>query len=674
MPENPFLADSTLPFGLPHFDRIADSDYKPAIEQGMAEHLAEVGAIASNPEVPTFANTLVPLERAGRLLARVMAVFNNLKDAHSNEAIRALERELSPRLAAHEDEVRLNRALFARIDALHARGPHLGLDPESLRVLELTHMEFVRNGALLSAGDKARLKELNKEMAVLVTACTQNIQEERNASSVPLADSDGLAGPGPGLELRQGGGWAVRLVNTTDQDILPSIANRDLRRRVMEASLARGVRGGAYDNRANLPRLARIRSEIARLLGHPDYASLRVLDQMAATPDAVLGLLRSLRGPALAKARAEAEAIQSSIDRTGRPFALEPWDWSYWSERVRKESHAFDESELRPFLEINRVLEDGLFHSANRLFGLTFRLRPDLPVYHPDVRVYEVLDADGTPLALMLADFFARPSKKGGAWMNSYVAQSRLLGQRAVVGNHLNVPKPPEGQPALLSLDQVTTLFHEFGHVLHGLLSNVHYPSLSGTNVPRDFVEFPSQLYEMWASWPEVAAHFARHHATGEPMPAALLQGMLDTRTFDTGFSTTEYLESALLDHAWNRLAPGEEPSDIASFEAAVLGRHGVAYAPIPPRYRSAYFTHSISEGYCARYYSYIWADTLVADAIEWFRDHGGLTRENGERLRHEVLSRGFAADPMAQYRSLTGRDPDVRALIRRRGLPEAGN
>jgi peptidyl-dipeptidase Dcp len=674
MEENPFFSESALPYHLPPFDRITDADYAPAFERGMAESLAEIDAIASSPAAPTFENTLVAMERSGSLLLRVAAVFSNMKGTDENEAIRAIDREMAPRLAAHRDAVLMNPALFARIHSLHERRGSLGLDPESLRLLEKRHERFVQNGALLPEEGKRRLKALNTEMAELMTACIQAIQAERNASAVVVMDPAELSGLPEGLgEKLPEGGRRIPLTNTTDQDVLPSIENRALRRRVMEASMGRGVRGGAHDNRRNLLRLVAVRAEVASLLGHASYADFHSADQMSGSADAILRFLRSLSGPALAKAGQEGAALQALIDRQGGGKAA-PWDWTFWSERVRRETHAFDESELRPYLELNRVLVDGAFYTAHRLFGLTFQERTDLPVYHPDVRVYEVFDAGGRPIALFLTDFFARPSKRGGAWMNSYVAQSRLLGRLPVVGNHLNVPKPGDGKPVLLTFDHVTTLFHEFGHALHGLLSDVAYPSLSGTSVPTDFVEFPSQVYEMWTTWPEVVQRFARHHGTGERMPQALMDKMLSTRTFDMGFQTLEYLKASFLDHAWHRLGPNEVPGDVEAFEAAALERHGVSFEAIPPRYRSAYFSHSMSDGYGGKYYAYIWADMLVADAIEWFKANGGLTRENGERLRSWVLSRGASADPMSLYRGFAGHEPDPGALVRRRGLVQAGN
>jgi peptidyl-dipeptidase Dcp len=674
MPENPFFTESTLPYSYPPFDRIRDEHFIPAFERGIAEHQAEVEAIASNPEAPTFENTVAALERSGQMLRRVAPVFDNLKITDENETLKAIDREMAPKLAAHLDAIILNAKLFGRIRLLFEQRKALGVDAESVRLLEVLHRNFALNGALLSDERKSRLKALNGEMAKLMTSLMQAIQAGRNASDVVVEDPAELEGLNDEVGRKlPGGGRRIPITNTTDQDILPLVDSRSLRRRILETSMSRGLRGDENDTQAGFLRLVQVRAEIAELLGYSSYADFHAADQMSASADAILGFLESLRGPALSKAGREGAAIQSMMDRHGAG-TLSASDWSYFSEKVRKDQHSFDDTELRPYLELNRVLEDGVFYSANRLFGLSFKERRDLPVYHPEVRVYEVFDCDGRSMALFLTDFFARPSKRGGAWMNSYVDQSRLLGRRPVIGNHMNVPKPEDGKPALLTFDHVTTLFHEFGHALHGLLSDVTFPTLSGTNVPADFVEFPSQIYEMWTSWPEVVERFARHHETGEPMPKALFDKMLATRNFDSGFATLEYLKAALLDHGWHRLKPGEVPSDLASFEAAALARHGVSFEAIPPRYRSSYFSHAVSDQYAGRYYAYIWADMLVADAIEWFRSNGGLCRETGDRLRAWILSKGSTVDPMALYEGFSGRKPDSGALIRRRGLVEAGN
>ncbi|MBM3843212.1 MAG: M3 family metallopeptidase [Verrucomicrobia bacterium] len=677
---NPLLAPSSLEYAYPPFDRIRDEHFGAAFEQGMTEQLREVEAILSAPAAPTFANTLVALERSGETLSRARSVFFNLAGAHGNDRTRALERQLAPRLAAHADAIRLDPRLFARVDRLFADRAQLGLDPESLRLLEKSHADLVRAGARLAEPEKVRLRALNAEISSLQTTFTQNVLKEVNASLVWVDRAEDLDGLTPAevaaaaeLARAEGrpGAWALRLLNTSGQPVLASLRNRALRERIHQASLVRGSRGGEFDNLAVVSRLARLRAERARLLGYPNHATYVLEDQTARTPQAVNRLLADLGPAAVANARREAAAMQAIIDREGGGFTLAAWDWPFYGEKERRERFAFDEAELKPYLEAERVLRDGVFFAAEKLFGLTFRARPDLPVYEETVRAYEILDADGRPLAAFLLDLYARPSKRGGAWMNSYVDQSRLLGSRPVVGNHLNVSRPVAGEPTLLTFDQVVTLFHEFGHALHGLFSAVEYPRFSGTKVPRDFVEFPSQVYEMWATWPEVLRHYARHHRTGEPLPEALVGKVIAAGKFHQGYRTTEYLAAAVLDQAWHQLAPEEVPGPegVLAFEAAVLRRAGLDFAAVPPRYRTPYFSHVFSSGYSAGYYSYLWAEVLDADAVEWFRANGGLTRANGDRLRRTVLSRGGSADAMQLYRDFRGAEPELRPLLQRRGL-----
>ncbi len=680
---NPLLQPSPLPFGHPPFDRIKDEHFAPALEHGMIEQLAEIAAIAGNPAPASFDNTLVALEQSGRLLARVRSVFSNLTGAHGNDTLRAVEKAMAPKFAAHADAIRLNPALFARIDALFRQRDQLALDPESRRLLERTHNDFVRAGARLAPADQVRLRTLNAEIATLQTTFTQNVLKETNASSVivdrreelaGLTDAEIAAAAAAARAEGQAGKYALRLLNTSGQPVLTSLSHRPLRERVHRASLARGARGGEFDNRTLVARLARLRAERARLLGYPNHAAYSLEEQTARTTGAVNKLLADLTPAAVANARREAAAMQAIIDREGGGFRLAAWDWSFYAEKLRRERFAFDEAELKPYLELDRVLTDGVFYAANRLFGLTFKPRPDLPVYEPTVRAYEVREADGTPFAIFLTDFYARPSKRGGAWMNSYVSQAHLLGTSPVIGNHLNVPKPADGQPTLLNFDQVTTLFHEFGHALHGLFSSVRYPRFSGTSVPRDFVEFPSQVNEMWATWPEVLKNYAKHHRTGEPMPAALLEKVLAAGKFNQGYATTEYLAASVLDQAWHQLEPGAVPDadGVEAFEAAALRRAGFDFEPVPPRYRSTYFSHIFSSGYSAGYYSYLWAEVLDADTAEWFRQTGGLTRANGDRLRRMVLSRGGSAEAMELYRAFRGAEPAVAPLLKRRGLAAA--
>ncbi|MFM8337998.1 MAG: M3 family metallopeptidase [Opitutaceae bacterium] len=682
---NPLLAPSPLAFGYPAFDRVRDEHYTPAFTQGMAEHLREVEAIAANPAEPTFENTLVALERSGELLSRVQRLFFNLVGAHGNDALRAVEKEMAPKLSAHSDAIRLNPALFARVDRLHAKIAGLGLDPESRRLLDRTHRDFVRSGARLGETEKTRLKSLNAEIATLQTTFAQNVLKETNASALIVDRREELAGlsdaeiataAAAAKAAGQDGKFALRLINTSGQPPLGSLENRAVRERLHKASLARGSRGGDLDNRALITRLARLRAERAALLGYPNHAAYQLEEQTAANVGAVNKLLSDLAPAAVANARREAADIQRLLGREQPGATLASWDWDFYAEKVRRERYAFDETQLKPYLELDHVLKDGVFFAATRLFGITFRERRDLPVYEPTVRVFDVFEADGTPLAIFLADLYARPSKRGGAWMNSYVDQSGLFGTRPVVANHMNIPRPPDGEPTLLTFDEVNTLFHEFGHALHGMFSAVRYPRFSGTRVPRDFVEFPSQVNEMWITWPEVLRNYARHHRTGEPMPKELVEKVLAARKFNQGFATTEYLAASLLDQAWHQLDAKQVPAaeGALDFEAAALRRAGVDFAPVPPRYRSTYFSHVFTGGYSAGYYSYLWSEVLDADTVEWFRRNGGLTRENGDRFRRMLLSRGGSTDAMELYRGFRGGDPEVKYLLERRGLAGATN
>jgi len=682
MHENPLLTASPLPFQLPPFDRLQDSDFAPAYDQGIAEQLKEVEAVAANPVPATFDNTLVALERSGRLLNRVDDVFSNLNGANTNPVMQQVEREMAPKLPAQQDAIQLNPALFARIRTLYDKRTQLGLDAESLRLLERYYKDFVRAGALLSESDKTRLKTLNAELAALQTTFSQNVLKETNASAVVVDRRTDLAGMSAheiaateeaATAAKKEGKFVIRLLNTSGQPALGSLENRPLRQRLQEVSVSRGSRGGEFDNRAVVLRIVALRAERAALLGYASHAAYMLEDQTARTPAAVDQLLAQLAPPAVANARREAADIQAIIDAEHGGFQLAAYDWDFYSERVRRARYAFDESQLRPYFELNHVLQDGVFYAAHRLYGLTFKERHDLPVYQPDVRVFEVFDADGQPLALFLADYFARPAKRGGAWMSAYISQSELLGTKPVVANHLNIPKPPAGEPALLTFDEVRTMFHEFGHALHGMFSRVRYPRFSGTSVPRDFVEFPSQVNEMWAVWPEVLKNYAKHYQTGEPMPPVLLDPMLAARKFNQGFMTTEYLAAALLDLAWHELKPGEIPVDEPAFETAALHRAGMDFAPVPPRYHSTYFSHVFSGiSYSAGYYSYIWAEVLDADSVEWFQQHGGFTRTNGDHFRETVLSRGGSEEPMALFRNFTGGDADIKPLLHRRGLEPA--
>lgn len=681
MPDNPLLVPSTLLYEYPHFDLIKDEHFLPAYETAMVEQLTEVAAIANHPAPATFENTLVALERSGRTLGRVAGIFGNLNGTITNPSLQAVEKTLAPKLSAHRDAIVLNPALFARIRSLHEQRESLGLDAESFRLLERYHHDFVRAGANLGAEDQSRLRALNGELATLHTQFAQNVLKERNAAVVIVETREELAGlsetaittaANAATAAGHEGKFLLSLLNTTGQPALESLANRAVRERLMTTALTRNSRGGEFDNRAVIARLARLRAERAALLGYDSHAAFQVADQTAGSIAAVNRLMAQLVPPAIANARREAADLQAVIDQAGGGFELAAWDWSLYAEKVRQARYAFDAAEVRPYFEMNRVLVDGVFYSATRLFGLTFKARPDLPKYHEDTSVWEVFEADGSSLALFIVDWYARPSKRGGAWMSSYVAQSDLLGQRPVIANHLNVPKPPAGQPTLLTFDEVTTAFHEFGHGLHGLLSAVRYPRFSGTNVPRDFVEFPSQVYEIFADDPAVLANYARHHATGEPIPAELLAKIDAAAKFNQGFRTSEYLAATLLDQAWHQLSPGDVPAaeGVLAFEAAALARAGFDFAPVPPRYRSPYFSHIFSSNsYSAGYYSYIWAEVLDADGADWIKHNGGLSRTVGDHFRRTVLSRGGSADAMQLYRDFAGREPEVKHLLQRRGL-----
>ena len=676
--QNPFLTPSTLPYGMPPFHLIGEEHYLPAFERGMADQLAEIEAIANNPEAPTFENTVVAMERSGRLLTEVGAVFFNLNSAHTNARLQEVQQSVAPKLAAHRDAIFLNSALFQRVDALYQQRATLGLDPESTRLIERYHEDFVRAGARLSAADQEELRAFNLELASLATMFQQNVLQETLNSAVLVDSAEELDGISSSqvrafAEAARARGhegkYLINLQNTTGQPLLASLPDRALRERIYEASVSRGARDNEHDNRPIVARMAEARAVRAALLGYPNHAAYVLENQTAQRVKAVNDMLHGIAPAAVANARREAADIQAVIDAQGGGFQLQPWDWDFYSEQVRAARYDIDEAQLKPYFELDRVLHDGVFYAANRLFGITFKPRPDLQLYHPDARAWEVFEEDGTPIGLFIGDFWARDSKRGGAWMNSYVSQSRLLGLKPVVGNHLNIPKPPDGEPTLMTFDEVTTLFHEFGHALHGLFSDVHYPRFSGTSVPRDFVEFPSQVNEMWATWPEVLANYAKHYQTGEPLPTETLERVLAAQQFNEGFRTTEYLAATLIDQAWHQRGPGEVPTDVLAFEAETLAATGMNFAPVPPRYRSTYFSHVFGSGYHAAYYAYLWSEVLDADAVEWFKEEGGLKRSLGDRLRTTVLSCGDSRDAMEAYQECTGREPSIEPLLERRGL-----
>jgi len=677
---NPFFSESPLYMYYPQFDIIENSHYVPAFERGMEEQLAEIAAITGQSDLPTLDNTLIPLERSGQTLDRVAQVFFSLASANTNDEIEAIRSEMAPKLSAHRDQILLDGKLFARIQSIYDQRDSLELDPESYRLIEESYKDFVRAGAQLSDAEKDKLKAINSELASLQTSFSQNVLNEVNASAVVVETREELAGLPDSMidaaaeaakEADMEGKYLIALLNTSQQPPLASLENRALRQRIMEASLARGSHGGEFDNREILTRVAKLRAERAQLMGYENHAAYGLDNQTARTAEAVNERLASLTPPAVANAKREAADMQAIIDAEGGDFELAAWDWDFYAEKVRKQRYDFDASQLRPYFELNNVLHKGVFYAAEQIYGLTFKERHDLPVYHEDVRVFEVFEADGSTLALFIFDPFARPSKRGGAWMNSYVDQSLLMDRKPVVANHLNITKPiADDEPVLMTWDEVTTAFHEFGHGLHGMFSNVKYPSFSGTSVPRDFVEFPSQVNEMWADWPEVLKNYAVHYETGEAMPQELLDKVLATQKFNQGYATTEYLAASLLDQSWHQMKPEEVPDadGLLEFEAKALADAGVALDMVPPRYRSTYFSHIIG-GYSAGYYAYIWAEVLDADAVEWFKSNGGMTRENGDYLRQTVLSRGGAEDAMTLYRNFRGGEPDIAPLLERRGL-----
>ncbi len=676
--DNPLLTESSLPYHVPPFDKIKDEHFAPAIDAGMREQLKEVEAVANNSEKPTFDNTIVALEHTGRLLDRAQRTFSNLNACNTNPTLQKIDKEMAPKLAAHRDEIFLNPKLFARVQELYDNRNHLGLDPESTYLLERYYKDFVRAGAKLSDADKEKLKKINAELATLQTQFEQNVLKEKNASSAVvdrkedlrgLSDNEMASVAAAAKAEHKEGKFVIQLQNTTGQPLLGSLQNRQLRERIMQTSLARNSHGGEFDTRDIVKRMVELRAEKAQLLGYANWAAYQLEDQTAHNVPTVNKLLSDLTPPAVANAKTEAADMQKIVDEEKGGFRIASWDWPFYSEKVRKARYAFDESELRPYFELNHVILDGVFFAANKEYGLTFKERHDIPVYQPDVRVFEVYDRDGKPLALFLGDYYARPSKRGGAWMNAYVQQSDLFRTKPVVANHLNIPKPPPGEPTLLTYDEVRTAFHEFGHALHGMFSDVKYPRFSGTSVPRDFVEYPSQVNEMWMAWPEVLKNYARHYKTSEPIPQALLDKVIAAEKFNQGYKTTEYLSASLLDQAWHQLNPSDIPKDAVAFEAEALHKAGVDFPPVPPRYRSFYFSHIFGGGYSAGYYSYLWSEVLDADTVEWFKQHGGLTRENGDRFRAMLLSRGGSADALGLFKNFVGRDPYIEPLLKRRGL-----
>jgi peptidyl-dipeptidase Dcp len=675
---NPLATASTLPFHYPAFDKIKDEHFAPAFIEGMRVQLKEIDAIANNQAAPSFDNTIVAMEKSGALLTRVQTTFGNLQGANTNDKLDAIDSEMSPKLAAHGDAIYLNAKLYARVKSLFDKRDKLKLDAESEHLLERYHTDFVRAGANLSAADKEKLKALNGAIATLQTSFTQNVLKETNASALVVdtraelagmseaaIDAAAAAAKAKGMD----GKFMVAVVNTSGQPPLAELTNRAVREKLMAISLARGSHGGEFDNRELVLKIAKARAEKATLLDYANFAAYSLEDQTAHDTAAVNKLLGELAKPAVNNARKEAADLQAVVDADKGGFQIAAADWAYYTDKVRAQRFAFDENQLKPYFELDNVLVNGVFFAANKLYGLTFKERKDLPVYNPDVRVFDVFDANGKQLAIFLADMYARSNKQGGAWMNEYISQSSLLGTHSVVANHLNIPKPPAGEPTLLTYDEVKTAFHEFGHALHGMFSNVKYPRFSGTSVPRDFVEYPSQVNEMWAVWPEVLSNYAKHYKTGAPMPKELLDKVIASKKFNQGFMTTEYLAASLLDQRWHQLTPAQIPTDVLGFEAQSLKDMGVDFAPVPPRYRTTYFSHSFSGGYSAGYYAYLWSEKLDADTVEWFKENGGLQRKNGDWFRAKLLSRGGTDDAMNLFRNFRGRDPVIEPLLERRGL-----
>ncbi len=645
----------------------------------MAEQRAEVDAIIADKEAPDFENTLVALERSGQLLSRVASVFYALASAHTNPVLQQLQQEIAPKLSAHSDSINLDERLFARIRAVYQQRGALELDAESQRLLELTYDGFVRAGALLSEPDKNLLKALNAEQSALQAQFQNRVLSAMKEGGLHVQSRAELAGlsdaeineAASAAKARNLNGFYLTLQNTTNQPLLASLTSRETRRLLWEASLQRAEKGNDSDTREMIARLAMLRAQRASILGYTSYAAWKLADQMARTPEAAVKFMHALVPPAVAGATDEAKAMQVLVDQQGGAFQLAPYDWNFFAEHVRKQQFDLSEDELKPYFELNRVFHDGVLYAAAQLYGIAFQQRTDLPVWHPDVVTYEILNEDGSHLALLYCDFYRRDSKRGGAWMTSLLHQSRLLGEAPIVCNVCNYSKPQVGEPALLSSDDVQTLFHEFGHALHGFLSDVNYPSFSGTSVARDFVEFPSQFNEHWSTYPDVFANYARHWQTGEPMPQELRDKMRAARNFNGGHALTEVLAAAQLDMQWHTLPADAELQDPAAFEQAALQRCGLDVPLVPPRYRSTYFSHSFGGGYSAGYYAYLWAEMLDSDAYHWFEQHGGLTRENGERLRQMVLSRGNSADPAELYRAWAGRDPVIGPMLQQRGIPD---
>ncbi|MFT8521935.1 M3 family metallopeptidase [Gluconobacter oxydans] len=675
---NPFFSASTLPYQAPRFDQITDSDYAPAFERGMVEHLREIKAIANNRAAPTFDNTIAAMERAGQTLNRVQMTFYGVYQANTDDTLDKVQSQEAPRLTAHEDEVYLNAKLFARVKSLYDRREKLNLTPEQAQLLDIYYQQFVHAGAQLSAADKTKLRAINTRLSNLETQYEQKLIASAKNGALIVDSKKALAGLDDNTiasaakaaqERGLTGKWVIPLQNTTQQPALSSLTDRETRQALFEQSWTRAEKGDENDTRATIAELAELRAQKAALFGYPNFAAYTLYDQMAKTPEAAENFMQQLVPATVAEQKREAEVLQKAIRKDGGKFDLKPWDWEHYSDQVRRAKYNLDQDEIKPYFELKTVLTDGVFFAANQLYGITFQQRTDIPVYQPDVMVFEVHDKDGSPLGLMYFDYFKRDNKSGGAWMSNFVGQSKLLGTKPVIYNVANFTKAAPGQPQLITSDDVTTMFHEFGHALHGLFADQTYPSLSGTSVARDFVEFPSQFNENWALDPKVLSHYARHYKTGAPMPKALVEKIRKAAHFNQGYALGEIVAAAELDMKWHSLPATAPRQDVDKFESDALNSTGLDVAAVPPRYRSSYFLHIWSNGYSAGYYAYLWTEMLDQDVFSWFQEHGGLTRENGQRFRDMILSKGHTMDYGPMFRAFYGRDPDITPMLVHRGL-----
>lgn len=680
---NPFAAPSTLPYQAPPFDRIKDADYQPAIEAGMAQQIAEIEAIANSKAAPTFENTITAMERSGQLLDRASSAFGGVTGANTNDTLQAAQAALAPKFAAHSDAISLNPKLFQRVKTLYDKRNSLKLTPEQMRVLDNTYNNMVRAGALLNPAQKQELTRINAQLSTLSNTFNQKLLAATKAGGLVVDDKAKLAGlsdaeiaaaadaaKARGLD----GKWVIPLQNTTQQPLLPKLTDRATREALFNASWTRAVKGDGNDTRAIISEIAQLRAQKAKLLGYPTFADWRLSDSMAKTPQIASGFMRQLATPLAVEQKREAAELQAQIKAEGGNFELKPWDWDFYSEKLRKAKYDLNQDELKPYFEINNVLEKGVFEAARQMYGLTFKKRTDIPVYHPDVMVYEVFEENGQPLGLAYFDYWKRDNKRGGAWMSNFVSQSKLFGTKPVVYNVANFTKPAAGQPALITFDDVSTMFHEFGHALHGLFANQTYPSVSGTAVARDFVEFPSQFNEHWALDPKILPNYAIHYQTKQVIPPAMVERIKRASTFNTGYSVGEALAAAQMDMSWHALPADAARQDADAFEAKALAATGLDTTDVPPRYRSSYFQHVFGSGYAAGYYAYQWTKMLDTDAYEWFESHGGMTRANGQRFRDMILSKGDTEDYAPMFRAFYGKDPDIAPMLKDIGLNADGS